>query len=84
LRRRGNNEADTVVAAPDQDNSRRRNSNHGSASGAGHHHLVAQPRTEYEGPVAAAEAVAAQISTPEHFLGRPAGRWTADHRFSSV
>jgi hypothetical protein len=83
LRRRGNNEADTVVAAPDQDNSRRRNSNHGSASGAGHHHLVAQPRTEYEGPVAA-EAVAAQISTPEHFLGRPAGRWTADHRFSSV
>ncbi|PZS18049.1 MAG: AI-2E family transporter [Pseudonocardiales bacterium] len=33
--------------------------------------MVGQPHTEHEGPVAAAEAVAAQISTPEHALGRP-------------
>jgi predicted PurR-regulated permease PerM len=37
----------------------------------GHHVLVAQPHTETEGPVAAAEAVAAQMSTPKHALGRP-------------
>jgi predicted PurR-regulated permease PerM len=37
----------------------------------GHHALVAQPHTETEGPVAAAEAVAAQMSTPKHALGRP-------------
>jgi predicted PurR-regulated permease PerM len=36
----------------------------------GHHSFVGQPHTEEEGPVAEAEAEAAQISTPEQPLGR--------------
>jgi predicted PurR-regulated permease PerM len=35
----------------------------------GHHPLVGQPHTEKEGPVAEAEAEAAEISTPEQPLG---------------
>ena len=63
----------TVVTAHDQDNARRGNGNgpRRSRPDAGHHPLVAQPHTDNEGPVAAAEAVAAQISTAEHSLGRP-------------
>jgi predicted PurR-regulated permease PerM len=60
-----------VTAVHDQNNAGRRNGNHGSGPRPGHHPLVAQPHTEGEGPVAAAEAVAAQISTPQHALGRP-------------
>ncbi|PSL51472.1 putative PurR-regulated permease PerM [Saccharothrix carnea] len=38
----------------------------------GHHELVGQPhREDDEGPVAEAEAVAAEISTPQQPLGRP-------------
>jgi predicted PurR-regulated permease PerM len=36
----------------------------------GHHHSVAQPHTEEEGPIAEAEAVAAEISTEQQPLGR--------------
>jgi predicted PurR-regulated permease PerM len=64
-----------VVAAPHQGHARRKHGNgkraRDSQPRAGHHPLVGQPHTEVEGPVAAAEAVAAQISTPEHALGRP-------------
>ncbi len=62
-----------MVAAHDRGKARRRNGNRvrRSQPEAGHHPLVGQPHTEHEGPVAAAEAVAAQISTPEHALGRP-------------
>ncbi|MBB5959664.1 putative PurR-regulated permease PerM [Saccharothrix tamanrassetensis] len=43
-----------------------------SPSEDGHHELVAQPhRDDEEGPVAEAEAVAAEISTPQQPLGRP-------------
>ena len=59
------------MGAHDLNNGRRRNCNHGLEGEAGHHALVAQPHTEAEGPVAAAEAVAAQISTAQHALGRP-------------
>jgi len=55
----------------DRDKTQRRNGTSGSGPAAGHHPLVAQPHTETEGPVAAAEAVAAQISTEGHPLGRP-------------
>ncbi|RJQ82069.1 AI-2E family transporter [Pseudonocardiaceae bacterium YIM PH 21723] len=45
---------------------------HDGDDAAGHHELVAQPHSEKaEGPVAAAEAVAAEISTPQRPLGRP-------------
>lgn len=37
----------------------------------GHHDLVGQPHTDQEGPVAAAEAVAARISTKAQPLGKP-------------
>jgi predicted PurR-regulated permease PerM len=60
-----------VVAAHNQNNAWTKNGTSGSAPGAGHHALVAQPHTEAEGPVAAAEAAAAQISTAQHALGRP-------------
>jgi predicted PurR-regulated permease PerM len=60
-----------VAAAHNQNNTWTKNGTSGSAPGAGHHALVAQPHTEAEGPVAAAEAVAARISTPQHALGRP-------------
>jgi len=43
----------------------------GSESGAGRHALVTQPHAEDEGPVAAAEAAAAQLSTAQHAFGRP-------------
>jgi predicted PurR-regulated permease PerM len=47
----------------------------GSESGTGRHALVAPPHTEAhteaEGPVAAAEAAAAQLSTAQHAFGRP-------------
>ncbi|CCH31071.1 hypothetical protein BN6_37800 [Saccharothrix espanaensis DSM 44229] len=43
-----------------------------SAAEGGHHDLVAQPhRGDEEGPVAEAEAIAAEISTPQQPLGRP-------------
>ncbi|HEX6405063.1 MAG TPA: AI-2E family transporter [Pseudonocardiaceae bacterium] len=60
-----------MAAARDQDQERSKNGVTGSALRTGHHALVAQPHTEAEGPVAAAEAVAAQMSTPGHLLGRP-------------
>lgn len=41
----------------------------------GHHDMVAQPHGGDEGPVAEAEAVAAEISTPEQPLGRPGPRF---------
>ncbi len=59
------------MGAHDQDSARWRNASPGSERGVGHHALVAQPHTEAEGPVAAAEAVAARISTAQHALGRP-------------
>ena len=59
------------MVAHDQDAGRHRCATGGSEPGTGHHALVAQPHTEAEGSVAAAEAVAAQISTPQHPLGRP-------------
>lgn len=44
----------------------------GAPSAEGHHELVGQPhREDEEGPVAEAEAVAAEISTPQQPLGRP-------------
>jgi len=43
----------------------------GADSAAGHHGAVAQPHTPDEGPVADAEAVAAQISTDADPMGRP-------------
>src|SRR5919205_3370983 len=36
-----------------------------------HHELVAQPHTDAEGPVAAAELTAARMSTDAHPLGAP-------------
>jgi len=60
-----------AIAAHDQDNAGYRNGKHGSGPRSGHHPLVAQPHTGDEGPVAVAEAVATQISTPQHVLGRP-------------
>ncbi len=59
------------MGAHDLNTVRRRSCNHGLEAGAGHHTRVAQPHTETEGPVAAAEAVAAQISTAQHALGQP-------------
>ena len=59
------------MGAHDLKNRGRRSRNHGLEEGAGHHALVAQPHTDSEGPVAAAEAVAAQISTAQHVLGKP-------------
>jgi predicted PurR-regulated permease PerM len=59
------------IAAHDQNDAGRHNGHHGSGPRSGHHPLVAQPHTGDEGPVAAAEAVATQISTPQHALGRP-------------
>lgn len=64
-----------MVAAADQDNTRRRKSHRGSPPQRGHHRLVAQPHTQDEGPIAAAEATAAQLSTPDHALGRPGGQF---------
>lgn len=60
-----------TVGAHDQNNARRRNGVSGSTSGVGRHVLVAQPHTEADSPVAAAEAVAAQLSTAQHAFGRP-------------
>jgi predicted PurR-regulated permease PerM len=60
-----------VTAVQDQANAGWRNGNTGAGPRSGHHPLVAQPHTEGEGPVAAAEAVAAQISTGQYALGRP-------------
>ncbi|KAA2255966.1 AI-2E family transporter [Solihabitans fulvus] len=48
------------------------------AAEGGHHDLVGQPHSEDEGPVAEAEAVAAEISTPQQPMGQP-GR-PVDHR----
>lgn len=59
------------MAAHDQDKTRRENSSRGCEPRQGHHRLVAQPHTEDEGPVAAAEAIAAQISTTGYALGQP-------------
>jgi hypothetical protein len=59
-----------VIAAHNQDKPRWSNGTSGSAPGAGHHALVAQPHTEAEGPIAAAEAVAAQVANRSvHLLG---------------
>lgn len=59
--------------APARDHSyeRRKNAGKGSARKPGHPVLLAQPHTRDEGPVAVAEAEAAQMSTAEHALGRP-------------
>jgi predicted PurR-regulated permease PerM len=59
-----------MATAHDQNDAVRSNGN-GSGPKSGHHPLVAQPHTGDEGPVAAAEAAATQISTPQHALGRP-------------
>jgi predicted PurR-regulated permease PerM len=59
------------VGAHGQNTAWHTNRTSGSEPGVGHHALVAQPHTEAEGPVAAAEAAAAQISTAQHALGRP-------------
>lgn len=59
------------MGAHDLNKVQRRSCNHVLDVGAGHHALVAQPHTEAEGPVAAAEAVAARISTAQHALGQP-------------
>lgn len=59
------------MAVHDQNNARHRNRTSGSQSGAGRHALIAQLHTETEGPVAAAEAAAAQLSTAQHAFGRP-------------
>jgi predicted PurR-regulated permease PerM len=59
------------VAAHGQSNARCRNGAGGSVSGVGRHAVVAQPHPEAEGPVAAAEAAAAQISSAQHAFGRP-------------
>jgi predicted PurR-regulated permease PerM len=61
----------TVVSAHDQNNAQPRDGAGGCEPAAGHHALIAQPHTEAEGPIAAAEAVAARISTAEYPLGRP-------------
>ena len=54
------------------DSSRRDDGGPLSPSEQGHHELVGQPhRDDEEGPVAEAEAVAAEISTPQQPLGRP-------------
>jgi predicted PurR-regulated permease PerM len=58
------------VGAHDLNNGQRRSCRHGVAGGTGHHVLVAPSHTEAPGPVAAAEVVAAQISTAEHALGQ--------------
>jgi predicted PurR-regulated permease PerM len=60
-----------VVSAHDQNNAQPRDGTGGCEPAAGHHALIAQPHTEAEGPIAAAEAVAARISTAEYPLGRP-------------
>jgi predicted PurR-regulated permease PerM len=60
-----------VAAARDHSYERRKNAGKGSARKPGHPVLLAQPQTRDEGPVAVAEAVAAQMSTAEHALGRP-------------
>jgi predicted PurR-regulated permease PerM len=60
-----------VVSAHDQNNAQPRDGAGGCEPAAGHHALIAQPHTEAEGPIAAAEAVAARISTAEYPLGRP-------------
>jgi hypothetical protein len=60
-----------VVTAHDQNNAQPRDGVGGCEPAAGHHALIAQPHTEAEGPIAAAEAVAARISTAEYPLGRP-------------
>jgi predicted PurR-regulated permease PerM len=60
-----------VAGARDHSYERRKNTGRNSARRTGHHVLVAQPHTRDEGPVAVAEAVAAQMSTAEHALGRP-------------
>lgn len=59
------------MGAHDLNNAQRRKCNHSLEVETGHHALVAQPHTEAEGPVAAAEAVAAHISTAQHALGPP-------------
>lgn len=59
------------MAAHDQNNARHRNRTGGAQSGTGRHALIAQLHTETEGPVAAAEAAAAQLSTAQHAFGRP-------------
>jgi predicted PurR-regulated permease PerM len=60
-----------VVSAHDQNNAQPRDGTGGCEPAADHHALIAQPHTEAEGPIAAAEAVAARISTAEYPLGRP-------------
>jgi predicted PurR-regulated permease PerM len=60
-----------VVSAHDQNNAQPRDGAGGCEPAAGHHALIAQLHTEAEGPIAAAEAVAARISTAEYPLGRP-------------
>jgi len=45
----------------------------GSAAVEGHHDLVGQPPTSAEGPIADAEARAAEISTDEHPWGTLGG-----------
>jgi predicted PurR-regulated permease PerM len=42
-----------------------------SPLGTGHHPLIAQPHTEAEGPIAAAEAVAARMRSAQYPLGQP-------------
>ena len=59
------------MGAHDLNNAQRRSCNHSLEVETGHHALVAQPHTEAEGPVAAAEAVAAHLSTAQHALGPP-------------
>jgi predicted PurR-regulated permease PerM len=59
------------VGAHNLSGERRGSRNHSLEVRAGHHALVAQPHTEAKGPVAAAEAVAAEISTAQHALGQP-------------
>ncbi|NMN94002.1 AI-2E family transporter [Antrihabitans stalactiti] len=41
----------------------------------GHHDMVAQPHTDEEGPVAEAEQLAAELSSPEQPLGTPGPRF---------
>lgn len=47
----------------------------GRAAEEGHHDLVGQPHTSAEGPIAEAEARAAEVSTDEHPLGTPGRRF---------
>lgn len=62
------------MAVQDRDLARRRNGTSGSGPVVGHHALIAQPHTDAEGPVAAAEVVAARVSTKQHPLGQPGRR----------